>query len=108
MSFPGGCVTFLRLVLSATELPSFGEGDKGSIQCPTANADGHHGSMLPGETLRPELPISTIRFPEKLSPRIMRNRFGGSGLTGGHPGSPLESCVMLITPKVLARDTVDE
>ena len=58
-----------------------------------------------GETLHHEIPISTIRFPEKTRLREKRNRLGGSGhIKTGHLAS--KSRVMLTTPKVLARDTI--
>jgi hypothetical protein len=61
--------------------------------------------MVEGETLQHEIPISTIRVPEKTRLREKRNRLGGSGhIKTGHLAS--KSRVMLTTPKVLARDTI--
>ena len=59
--------------------------------------------------LRDEPTIKRGSFSSEDELRFKRSRLGGSGqFKTGHLGSPLSRGVILTTPKVLARDNVDE
>jgi hypothetical protein len=99
-------VALSRWDFSTSELSPYGQ-EKLSMP------DGHTVTILEfweeEKPLRDEPTIKRGSFSSEDELRFKRSRLGGSGqFKTGHLGSPLSRGVILTTPKVLARDNVDE